>query len=81
LGAKARAVLSTLEVVTQPLQSYIPLFGAMASTKVLQVVNDRNSLRLDSPEEVVLDRVLAARRLVVNHSSTEQGSSRIDTAY
>jgi hypothetical protein len=61
------------KVLKQPViilsrQPYIPLLGAMASTKILQVINDGDALGLDSPEEVVLDRVLAAQTLVLNDS-------------
>lgn len=56
------AVAPASRVAVDPLE---PLLGAVGGDEVLQVVDDGDALRLDGPEEVVLDgvRVVAERHL------------------
>ena len=44
----------------------IPLLSTMSGLKVLQVVNHRDSLRLGSSKEVVLDRIRAVPKISIS---------------
>jgi hypothetical protein len=51
-------LLSSLQ--TQRIE-HLPMFGTVARLEILEVVNHRDALGLDSTKEVVLDRISAAK--------------------